>query len=234
MMLLMLLACADPLPPDCENDTETACFSGVYRTLLGGRVEGVLTCPLELDGIGCVTSDADGGWQIPGLPLESNVLFTATHEEYVPVLYPQHTSMDWYDWYKTAVPPWVMESNAERLGASLQDDRGHLLFIAWEGLNIDGEDTPPVEGVSARLSTDALLFYANGLGLADDGATATGALGQGGAINLPEGTYDLVLTAPAGPCVEHSFSWQMAEEGSIPVPIRAGYTTAIDVICPVP
>ena len=129
---------AAPLPPHCANDTETACFTGVYRTLLGGRVEGVLTCPLELDGIGCATSDADGVWQIPGLPLDSNVLFTATHAEYVPVLYPQHTSMDWYDWYKTAVPPWVMESNADRLGASLQADRGHLLFIAWEGLNIDG------------------------------------------------------------------------------------------------
>ena len=51
-MLLMLLACAAPLPPDCENDTETACFTGVYRTLLGGRVEGVLTCRLELAGTG--------------------------------------------------------------------------------------------------------------------------------------------------------------------------------------
>ena len=63
-----------------------------------------------------------------------------------------------------------------------------------------------------------------------DEATATGSLGQGGAINLPEGTHDLVLTAPAGPCAAHSFSWQMAEDGTIPVPIRAGYTTAIDII----
>jgi len=232
-MLLMLLACADASLSNCAAATETACFTGVYRTILGARVDGVSTCAPELDDIDCVTSDVDGGWKMPGLPLESDVLITAEHPDYVPVVYPQSTDMAWYDWYKTAVPPWVMQSNADRLEQTLDDDLGHLLFIAWEGLNIDGEDTPMVEGVSAILSADAEIFYANDFGLADTDAVATGSLGQGGAINIPEGVYDLNLTAEAGPCVERSFSWQMADDGTIPVPIRAGFTTAIDVICPV-
>lgn len=232
---LLMAACSDVPPPTCEASEGTACFRGVYRTLVGGRVEGVETCAPELEGIGCAVSDKDGAWKLPGLPAETDVILTATHEDAVPVVYPQHTSMDWYDWYKTAVPEWVMESNAERLGVSLDPDRGHLLFIVWEGLNIDGEDTPAVEGVRASLSpTASLLFYANNLGLVDEDASATGALGQGGALNLEPGTHWLTLTAPAGPCVEHSFSWRMDEDGRVPVPIRAGFTTAIDVICPVP
>lgn len=236
MLAVLLLACSDVPPPTCEEPAGTACFRGVYRTLVGGRVEGVETCAPELADIGCVTSDEDGAWKLPGLPADTDVLVTATHADSVPVVYPQHSSMAWYGWYKTAVPSWVMENNADRLSVTLDPDRGHLLFLVWEGLNIDGEDTPPVEGVTASLSTATpdLLFYSNSLGLADEDADATGSMGQGGVLNLEPGTHMLRLTAPAGPCTEHSFSWEIAEDGQIPVPIRAGFTTAIDVICPVP
>ena len=240
LSLLLLLsasglsACSTVPPPTCEEPAGTACFRGVYRTLVGGRVEGVVTCAPELDDIDCVVSDEDGTWKMPGLPADTDVLITSTHESSLPVVYPQHSSMAWYDWYKTAVPEWVMESNADRLDASLDPERGHLLFLVWEGLNIDGEDTPNVPGVQGSLSdASARIFYTNNLGLVDSEATETGSLGQGGVLNLEPGTYTLTLTAPAGPCVEHSFSWQMDDSGNIPVPIRAGFTTAIDVICPV-
>lgn len=231
---LGLVGCSKEPPPTCDEPAGTACFRGIYRTLVGSRVEGVETCVTEPEGFGCVTSDEDGTWKIPGLPQETNILLTSTHETYLPVLYPQHSSMSWYDWYKTAVPQWVMESNAERLDNTLDPERGHLLFLVWEGLNTDGIDTPNVPGVIGSLAdSNARVFYTNDLGLVDNDATETGKLGQGGVLNLEPGTYRLGLTAPAGPCVEHSFSWQMDEDSQIPVPIRAGFTTAIDVICPV-
>ena len=233
MSWFLLLACAEPPPPDCEGDTKTACFTGVFRSLVGGRTEGVQTCAPELPDIPCVTSDSDGGWKMPGLPLDSDVLLTTTHDGEVSVAYPQHSSMAWYDWYKTQVPEWVMESNADRLDTSLDPETGHLLFMVWQGLNIDGVDTDTVEGVQAAITPSARIFYTNSFGLVDTDADTTGGLGQGGAINLEPGVYSLRLDSPAGPCVEHSFSWQFSDDGSIPVPIKAGFTTAIDVICPV-
>ena len=233
--VVLSMACSDVPPPTCEDTDNSACFRGVYRSLTGRRVEGIETCAPELDGIECATSDSDGTWKIPGLPTDTDVFLTSTHEDYVPALFPQHTSMDWYDWYKTPIPNWIMDNHATRLGVELDPNRGHLLFIAWEGLNIDGVDTDPVEGVQAELCTESdLLFYANSVGLVSEDAIATSGLGQGGVLNLEPGTHHIQLSSTEGPCTEAMFHWQMDEEGRIPIPIRAGFTTAIDVICPVP
>ena len=235
-LLLTSMACTEPTgPPDCDSTDDASCFRGVYRSLTGARVADVETCAPELDGIDCVVSDENGSWKMPGLPLDSDVVLTSTHADSVPALFPQTTTMDWYDWYKTPIPNWIMESHASRLGVELDPDRGHLLFIAWEGLNIDGIDTDPVEGVQATLCPEVdLLFYANSVGLVSEDATATSSLGQGGVINLEPGVYEISLDSPDGPCTEQMFHWEMTEEGTIPVPIRAGFTTAIDVMCPAP
>ena len=63
--------------------------------------------------------------------------------------------------------------------------------------------------------------------------TATGSSGSGGAVNITPGTIDLSLESPDGACTEHSFSFEFNEDGSIHIPIKAGYTTAVDVVCPV-
>lgn len=236
LMPLWITSCGGAGPaPECETGEDSACFRGIYRSLTGSRVSDVETCAPELDSVSCVTSDSDGAWQIPGLPTDRDVLLTSTHPDYVSALFPQNTSMDWYDWYKTPVPLWIMDSHASRLGVELDESRGHLLFIAWEGLNIDGVDTDPVEGVEAVICPDSeWLFYANSLGLVSEDAQATSSLGQGGVLNLEPGTHQIQLTSPAGPCgVESMFHWAADDEGLISVPIRAGYTTAIDVICPV-
>ena len=168
-----------------------------------------------------------------GLPLETDVLVSAVFEDTVPTLFPQHSSMDWYAWYKTMVPQSIMNTNANRLDVEMDPERGHLLFLAWEGLNLDGENTPNVVGVTAELvDGGGSLFYAGGMGLADAEAVETSGSGSGGVINLPPGTHLLRFDAPGGPCVEHSFHWAMDKSGAVPVPIQAGFTTAIDVICP--
>ena len=110
----------------------------------------------------------------------------------------------------------------------------HVSVLVWEGLNIDGIDTANVSDVLAT-TTDRVehLFYGNALNLASAGLSATSGSGSGGVLNAPPGELSLQLEAPAGACAqEHMFHYQ-AEDGSIPIPIRAGFTTAIDVICPV-
>jgi hypothetical protein len=210
------------------------CFSGVFSGLLGGRLEGVEVCAPELDDVDCQITDADGGWKMKGLPLDSDVLVTATYEETVPTILPQHSTMDWYDWYKTMVPQSIMNTNANRLDVEMDPERGHILFLAWEALNLDGENAPNVTGVTATLmdGSDGSLFYAGGMGLADADATETSGSGSGGVINLPPGTHRLAFEGPGGACTEHSFHWLADETGAVPVPVQAGFTTAIDVICP--
>ncbi len=220
-----LLACATPELPTCE-DTDTACFRGFFRTLLGGPVEGMSLCAEE----SCTSTDSDGAFVLAGLPLETDVAVLAEHPDYVPTLFGQHTSMAWYDWYKVAIPQSVMDQNASTLDVELAADQGHVLFLAWEGLNIDGVDTDNVAGVTASVAGGG-VFYANGLGLADAGATESSGSGSGGALNLEPGSVEVTLTSAAGVCGgEHMFHFQGAE-GVIPVPVEAGFTSAIDVQC---
>ena len=229
---LLAVACAKPAPPTCANSEEFACFAGAFSGLLGKRLEGVKVCAPELD-LPCEFSDSDGTWKMPGLPRDTDVLLTATYDDAVDTVFPQTTSMDWYDWYKVMVPQSVMNSNAGRLDVELLPNRGHILFLAWEGLNVDGENTPNVKGVTAEIiGSEGRLFYAGGLGLADASATETSGSGSGGVINLEPGVYEMRFDGPGGPCEEQSFHWSILENGSIPVPVRAGHTTAIDVICP--
>ena len=235
MIVLIIFACQPSLKaPSCTEEGGFSCFRGVFRTLLGAAVEGVELCAPEHPELECVLSDQEGGWTLPGLPRDSDIYLTAVHNDYASSLFPQHTSMAWYDWYKVAIPKSVMETNASQLDLTIDDQRGQLLFLTWEGLNIDGIDTENVVDVTA--SSDAeldTLFYGNILGLASSSQAATSSSGSGGMLNLPPGELSLQLQAPAGVCAqEHMFHFH-AEEGVIPVPIRAGFTTAIDVICPI-
>lgn len=232
LFLVATIGCKHPEAPDCVHDTATACFSGVFRDLLGAELEGVEICAPELPEIPCTSSDGDGGWQMAGLPLDSDVLITASYEDAVPTVFAQHTSMDWYDWYKVMVPQSVMSLHASRMDTELDDSKGNLLFLVWEGLNIDGIDTPNVPDVVAEIAPPATVFYASGLGLASSDLTATSGAGSGGALNLEPGDHQVGFTAPGGSCDEHSFSYAFEPGSPIPFPILQGFTTAIDVICP--
>jgi hypothetical protein len=233
--IYMLVACKEiPAPPTCEDQFDTACFRGTFRTLLGSPVEDMEVCAPEIENIPCVLSDGDGAWKIPGLPKDSNVFLTATHPDFVSTVFPQHTSMYWYDWYKVAIPQAIMNSNANRLDVQLDSTRGHVLFLAWSGLNIDGIDTEKVADVIAEISvSDESLFYADALGLASSDLISTSSSGSGGILNVGEGELELTLYSEIGKCgQEIMFHYQGAIEHVIPVPIRAGFTTAIDVLCP--
>ncbi len=231
---LLLAGCSVPAaPPEC-GDADFACFRGSFRTLVSEPVEGMELCAPELE-LDCVTTDAEGAWQLPGLPKDSDVFLTAEHPDYVATLFPQNTSMDWYAWHKVAVPPFVLETHAERMGEVLDPDRAQLLFLVWEGLNIDGVDTERIEGVLGDLlAPDGDVFYADAIGLASASATATTSSGSGGALNVEPGEGALRLEAPGGPCVDQSFSWAFEPGDPVPVPLRAGFATAIDVLCPLP
>ena len=235
LLLILFSGCADPVvAPSCENDVETACFKGVFRTLLGQPVEGVEVCVHGDDSFPCANTDVNGQWKIPGLPLNENVAITAEHPDYVPSMFGQHTSMDWYDWYKVAIPKSIMNTNANRLDIELDPEKGNILFLTWEGLNIDGIDTPNVKDVQL-LNADAFeyAFYGDALGLASENQTETSGSGSGGVLNLSEGTHTLSFSGPNGSCAQtHMFHYQSTADG-IPVRVIPGFTSAIDIICPI-
>lgn len=238
IVLLAVLAGCGTQPreaPTCADTTEFACLRGAFRTLVGDSVADIEVCPWSLTDVECTVTDADGQWQIPGLPRTGDLALLAEHADFTPTLFPQTSSMDWYAWFKVAVPPFVLNTHASRLDVELDPARGHLLFLTWEGLNIDGVDTPNVPDVVATLEEiDGSVFYGDGLGLASAVATATNGSGVGGALNLEPGVARIRLEGPGGPCGEQMFHWAPEADGVIPVPIEPGFVTAIDVMCPTP
>ena len=235
MLFLLFVGCKQPvLAPTCDNEIEFACFSGIFKTLLGSPVPNVEVCAPEQVDIECTKTDSEGAWKMSGLPLEANVFITATHPDYVSSLFPQHTSMSWYEWYKVAIPKSIMDSNANRLDIELDNTKGNVLFLTWEGLNIDGVDTDNVSDVTAETTPNVdYLFYGDALGLASINQESTTNSGSGGILNVNEGEIQLLLDSPQGYCAsEHMFHYLTTDEQVVPVPIRAGFTTAIDVICP--
>lgn len=233
--LPVIAGCTLAEPPTCEDTEVAACFTGAFRTLLGERAAGVEVCTPDLPDLACVVSDADGTWQLPGLPRDADVTVTTRFGDAVDTVFPQNTSMDWYAWFKVMVPRSIMNTNASNLGVDLDPERGNILFIVWEGLNIDGVDTARVPDVTAQVVEDrgaGAVFYANAVGLASRTAVATTANGSGGVLNLEPGVWTLAFDAPGGPCDTPMFHWASTGPGRIPVPVRAGMTTAIDVMCP--
>ena len=158
-------------------------------------------------------------------------LLTATYDGAVPTVFPQHSGMSWYDWYKVMVPLSVMRTNASNLGVALDPDLGHVLFLAWEGLNLGGVNTAKVRGVTAEVDVGE-VFYASSLGLAAQNATETTASGSGGSLNQAPGVRAFTFEGPGGACEEPMFHWARGPDGSVPVPVLAGFTTAVDVMCP--
>jgi len=232
--ILLSTACSSTIEaPKCESQDDGACFKGVFRTLLGQPVEGITLCTVDLESNTCVETDAMGQWKIPGLPFSSDVVITAEHPDYVATVFSQNTDMDWYDWYKVAIPSTIMNTNANRLDIELNPERGHILFLTWEGLNIDGIDTPNVSDVVLSNAVDfEFAFYGDGLGLASDGLESTSGSGSGGVLNLMPEVHNLTLEAPAGLCGEEAMFHFPQTDSGIPVPVKAGFTTAIDVQCP--
>ena len=234
LVLIALTACKDLAPPTCTEGESSACFRGVFRTLVGSPIEGVEICTPDLPEVACTTTDAEGGWKIPGLPKDTDVIVTASHPDYVPSLFAQHTSMSWYEWYKVGVPTGIADSNANRLDIEPDPDRGSLLFLTWEGLNLDGVDTPNVPGVRMEVDGSGQPFYGNALQLADPDRIDTSSSGSGGVLNARPGTLRVRFEGAEGRCAQEPMFHPQAESGGwIPAPIRAGWTTAIDVICPV-
>ena len=237
-LMYVFIGCKKELPsaPTCEEGLDTACFRGSFRTLFGSPVVDMKICAPEEEHIECVWSDEEGTWKLPGLPQDKNVFLTAEHPDFIPTIFPQHTSMSWYDWYKVAIPLAVMNSNANRLDIELNEDRGHMLFLLWEGLNIDGIDTENVEDVTAEVSVqDDFLFYGDALGLASQNLTQTSSSGSGGLLNIQEEEINISFQTPnetEGCGHEAMFHYIGTDSHTIPVPIRAGFTTAIDVQCP--
>ena len=136
---------------------------------------GVEICAPELDGVECTFTDENGTWTLTGIPKDSDFFLTSSHEDYVPSLFPQHSSMDWYDWYKVAIPTSVMSSNANRLDIDLEDDKGQLplvvLQIDVQSVGIaghdrcrDGDFVPviPVHRTVLRKKGGHIVFMAGG------------------------------------------------------------------------
>lgn len=232
LVVCVLPACTLATPPPCDEVSETACFAGAMRGLLGERMADVEVCAPDYSDIACVLTDDEGTWRLEGFPRDTDVVVTATAENMIDTLFPQTTSMDWLDWYKVMVPESIVASNARTVGAELDPSMGHMFFVVFDDVSVDGTEPKRISNVTVTVEGElGTVFYANALGLAAAGRTETSSNGSGGVLNLPVGIHRVTFRHEGRVCNQQSFHFTPEGE-AIPVPIRAGFTSAIDVMCP--
>ncbi len=236
MLLLLALACDDPAPPECDAaDDEYACFRGNFITLLQQGIEGVEVCVLDVD-VDCVLTGDEGDFVIAGLPLDTDLVVTATLDDMVPTALLQNSADEARNFVSTLYDVSFAELNAERMGTVYDPDAAHLAFTVFhEARAPGGEELPEhTEGVSFLVEPAVgTPYYMNGLFLADDDLASTSSSGFAGVANLEPGDYELVLDAPGGPCgEEHYFSFAFEPGGPVPFTAIAGFTSYLDLVCP--
>ena len=237
MLLLLVLACDDPAPPECDAaDDDYACFRGNFITLLQQGIEGVEVCVPDVEEVACELTDDEGAFVLAGLPRDTDLIVTATLEGMVPTALLQNSADEERNFVSTLYDVSFAELNAERMGTVYDPEAAHLAFTVFQyARDPGGEELPPkTEGVSfSVLPVDGTPYYMSGLFLADEDLTSTSGSGFAGVANLTPGNYELVLDAPGGPCgSEHYFSWAYDEGEPVPFQGLAGFTSYLDLVCP--
>ncbi len=237
MIWLLALACQAPESPSCEASTDQfACFRGNFVTLLQQGISGVEVCVPDVEGVDCQVTDDEGAFVLSGLPMDTDLVVTATLEEMVPTAFLQNTAAEARNFVATLYDESFVELNAERMGAVFDPDAAHLAFSVFQYARTpEGDELPPrTEDVSFSIvPEEGIPYYMNGLFLADDELSSTSSSGFAGVLNLVPGDYEVFLDNPGGPCgTEHYFSFSFEEGEPVPFVGLEGFTSYVDLVCP--
>ena len=226
--VLALIGCRPPLP---EPETGEAFLRGRFHNILGAGTEDVQICLFEEPEL-CTQTDASGQFILEQLPDKSDVTVILDREGIFPSALPHFTDDMDPPWDKVLLTEGNMNQVANRVGVELDTELGHVSFMAHQQHFREG-NVDQTSGISFHIEpdVDASLYYLNSLQLPNPDLEATSNAGGGGALNLPPGDYELVLTNTGGPC-EPIIHWNFTPGTRIPFTIHAGRGTYFDILCP--
>lgn len=192
--------------------------------LLGAGAGDVDVCGHGLDL--CTMSDGDGDFLLEPLPEDADVIVTMEKDAHLPTAFLHDTSVD-EEWEKTLMPLSLVEAMGARVDTTLDDDRGHVLFILWSARDYSAVRVPDV---TFTLDAEAVTFYQAPDGMPDPELGATSTYGAGGAFNVAPGEYTLTLSGGDVTCAPW-FSHTFDPGEPVPVTVLAGWASYLDLVC---
>ena len=196
-------------------------------------IEGLEICTLIPSGRdpGCATTGPTGKIVADGFPINSDVLFKLTKDEYFTTLVPA-TTADKNDTGSTLFP--VKRSDVELLvqsaGLTLEAGKGAISFRADKSAGGETGTADGLDGVTVSITPQSgTLVYMKSLTL-DPTATETDLTGMGAILNVePDKDYTLTFTysgTPARTC-KARMGWVTAEETASKAPVKADMITYV-------
>lgn len=201
-------------------------------------IEGATLC-VDVDGIGCVDTDAEGVATFSGeLVLDSTVQLTGDKDGYFPFL----TEFVVSDATANAAAGYIMAPSTivtvviEALGEEADAEKGHVGVVAWGPADADGTRVP-MTGATMTLEGTATQGpkYYNLLDNIGDGVFApdedgTTDAGMAGYFNVDPGTVSVTVNAEGHDC-STVFNGVPGDGGSVQTSVQAGRISYTVVFC---
>jgi len=192
--------------------------------LANAPLEGVMIC--ETDTANCALTGADGHATLV-LPTDEEFSYTATKEGYERLLQADVTDGR----FDAATPPKLIlsgnKATAEWMEALMspypQMGTGSVdVFVAYGG----------IEGATLDLiDATGKAYYEDEARIPTLDLEATTSSGHGGFVEVPPGDFEIELGGTVNDCYPGR-AWPGSTKNRIRVPIRAGYFTVANVVCP--
>jgi hypothetical protein len=222
----------------CGSDDENSGGSSGQTVKVGATfvdyvqntpIEGIQVCTLIPTGRdpGCADSIATGQIVADGFPINSEVLFKLTKDDYLTTLIPAVTG-DQDDTGATLYPVKVTDADLLLSPASLsfETGKGAISFIADQSKPGDTKEAEGQPDVGVTISpAGGTMAYLDGA-LLDKAATATFASGLGIIVNLDPGEYTLTFTSAEHTCTTR-LGWSTDEPNVSKVPVQADTITYV-------
>jgi hypothetical protein len=227
---------------DGDNGTDSVQATvTVSDWLLGTVLEGVELC-INIEGVDCLTTDAEGTAVFDGpFPENQEVIMTADKEGYFPFqvdfVTGQSAATNSATFIMASLD--VVDMVIGALGEDPNDEKGHLGVAVWGAVDEDGV-RPNLSGASVELTTGTaaqgpkyynLLAEATTKGIFDDEATQTSDSGLVGYFNVDAGSVAVKITAPEGYDCSTVFNGLPQEDGTVGATVAGGRVTYIAVFC---
>lgn len=222
--------------PGCDDEAAAPVVKLTYNGkvvdgLDGAALAGVELCITSPAGIPCVTTDANGGYVLAGLPAKTRVTATVEKEGYFPVSAAFITRTTDFTIDTVLLKTELVKAAFTAADIAFDTTKGALFVRAYDpalGLN------STVAGIMGEVSPDAGEgpIYNNSSSIPSD-ATETSTSGTWAVVNLDAGTYQVRSTGTGRTC-PGTFHWPGSNgAGWIETPVTAGHVSYVYVDCPV-
>jgi hypothetical protein len=230
---------AGPAPSDDNNnddqvvedvptwDGATVAMSGrIIDSLYKMPIADLEICVTEPYDSPCTTTDADGFYELAGVPDVAELIFEFSGEDYFPTFVMYTTTGDDFVFDGGVYGNGTVTYLATLIEQELSADKGHLGFsvVDEEGLPLEGVTVTTVQPVGTG------VFFTDSSGKPNGELAVTDSPGRGVIVNVEPGLVDVKFSHPELDC-KLGFGWVGTDRDTITMRAIAGGMTYARAIC---